>query len=1330
MALQLEDSDVEGALPRPSKETNISAGEKDPPPPLATYHETFSFGAGRRKKLCLAFGVPCAVASGCIFPTMAFFFAQVFEKLGADSSSEDFLDNIRTMAYTFMILGACAFIFMTGQNTLLEVAAGEMTISMKTSWFDALLRQDLAYYDIKDVSGTASMLTSNAAKYRRGIGRKLGEGIQFTVTLLGGLVYAFYASWRTSLIILAMVPVMAISSVFLLKMNQSQTTSRNESYAEAGSIVYATVSAIRTVLSLNACDTQIDKFAVATEAAYYATVSRLPLVGLSNGTVMGSFLLAYVALTLYGSYLLYDAVRDTGCDPSGTVEGNDTCSVSAMDVFGALMGVSFAAMGLPQVSVAFEALTGARAACYPAIVAMNRKVGHDTDDERLPEYIIDSSSDDGMKPLSVEGVVEFREISFAYPTRMEDPIFNGMSLRIEAGKTVALVGPSGGGKSTTVQLLERFYDVLQGSITIDGNDIRELNVKWLRQQIGLVSQEPTLFARSIRENISYGCPGVTQEEIEEAARMANAHEFISSFPDGYDTQVGDKGAQLSGGQKQRIAIARVLVKNPKILLLDEATSALDSESERVVQNALDDLLVSNNRTTIVIAHRLSTIRNADLIAVVEGGKVVEQGDHKTLMAIEGGHYRKLTEAQSSPPEESLSSSRASSRHSSFAEDVDTAQTGGGYETPQLVLRNVHFCYPTRPENLIFRGLSLEVMRGETLALVGPSGGGKSTTVQLIERFYDPTSGCVELDGVNLKDLNVRWLRDQLGLVSQEPTLFNTSIAENIKYGCPDATQEQVEVAARQANAHDFISSFPFGYDTYVGERGTQVSGGQKQRIAIARAILKKPSILLLDEATSALDNESERIVQEALDQLMSSKSQTTIVIAHRLSTIRNADRIAVIAGGKVREIGTHDELMANPSGQYRRLQNFQCLGGDTAVASTSPEVQPSIEEKKEKEFDEEDDQNDDSSFEGNFSDKQSAQRARLLAKDDIGLFFIGAIGACLAGLVFPAWGIIFAYMIELLYKPVIECDPPEFPAVPPYESCDDYWESVASDMQDQSFKITYGWMGVIAATMIGNMLLFFGFGKASEKMNKRVRDAAFIALVRQEISFFDKRTVGSITSQLQDDAAMIHSFSGEPIRTLIMNLSSVLVGLIVSFVYMWPFAALTLAILPFMGFGAEVEMRMYMGEDIGASEQQDSEHSPGGIAVESLLNIRTVASLTIEGMRSEEYSEALKSEDPTPVKTNFLKGMTAGLGQFIQQWGMALMFFWGGWLLYTYPNQYSYRDYLISMFALLFSLSGTAAATQGTTDREKAKGAANRIFSLMDRKSAIDPLSDEGKKGL
>jgi ATP-binding cassette subfamily B (MDR/TAP) protein 1 len=608
----------------------------------------------------------------------------------------------------------------------------------------------------------------------------------------------------------------------------------------------------------------------------------------------------------------------------------------------------------------------------------------------------------------------------------------------------------------------------------------------------------------------------TQEQIEEAAKLANAHDFIMEFPGGYDTLVGDLGSQLSGGQKQRIAIARVLLRRPKILLLDEATSALDSESERTVQRALDNLLSKDSSlgqsqmTTLVVAHRLSTIKvilwfssprsspscddlilpmsnqNADAIAVVDQGKIVEIGTHNELMNLEGGGYRALVTAQQSlhAPSDNGNSDQSNQsnidntgkRISVFVPKDHTSLADKGNE---LVLRDVWFQYPTRPDTSIFCGINLAVKKGETLALVGPSGQGKSTIMQLIERYYEPTQGSISFEGRDLKDLNIQYYRNQISLVSQEPTLFNDTIMANIKYGKPDATDEQVYEAAKKANAHSFIQSFPLGYNTHLGETSLAVSGGQKQRIAIARAIIKEPRVLLLDEATSALDTASERVVQEALDVLMQDHSRTTIVIAHRLSTIKNADRIAYISDGKVREVGTHNELMANPESKYRQLQELQDMTRDldekkhekkdakvkkkTFSKSKTSSLAKLDEDEEEME-----------------TKKKFESKARLLAKDDIGFFAVGSFGAIMAGLMFPGWGIIFAYMIEYLYFPVFPCDEAAgIGPISPYTSCDDYIASVTDTMKNISLNLTYGWLGVIDAVLIGDILVFYGFGTAS-----------------------------------------------------------------------------------------------------------------------------------------------------------------------------------------------------------------------------------------------------------
>lgn len=259
--------------------------------------------------------------------------------------------------------------------------------------------------------------------------------------------------------------------------------------------------------------------------------------------------------------------------------------------------------------------------------------------------VVDTWSDTGDRLPYVEGTLEFRDVHFRYPTRPEQPVLRGLNLTVRPGQYIALVGASGCGKSTTIALLERFYDPLSGGVFIDGHEISTLNVNDYRSHIALVSQEPTLYQGSIRENILLGTAreDVSDKDIEHATREANIYDFIVSLPDGFNTIVGSKGALLSGGQKQRIAIARALIRDPKILLLDEATSALDSESEHVVQAALDK--AAKGRTTIAVAHRLSTIQKADVIYVFDQGRIVEQGTHSELMK-KNGRYAELVNLQS------------------------------------------------------------------------------------------------------------------------------------------------------------------------------------------------------------------------------------------------------------------------------------------------------------------------------------------------------------------------------------------------------------------------------------------------------------------------------------------------------------------------------------------------------------------------------------------------------------------------------------------------------------------------------------------------------------
>ncbi len=898
---------------------------------------------------------------------------------------------------------------------------------------------------------------------------------------------------------------------------------------------------------------------------------------------------------------------------------------------------------------------------------------------------------DGRLLLSPE--IVFENVSFAYSGGRRSAL-EEVSFTLATGETMGLVGSSGAGKSTVVWLLLRFYDPQQGRILLGGKDLRELPLEYLRQHIAVVTQDTYLFHGSVAENLRFGNPDASQEQLETAARAANAHDFISRLSDGYDTMVGERALRLSGGQKQRIAIARALLKDAPILVLDEALSNVDAENEAIIQEALDRLM--EGRTTLVIAHRLSSVVNTDRILVLDNGRWVESGTHDEMVAAGGAYALLMAQQQagqeegaivatmareddheqtSQSPSEAMSalpqtihgdgddhghghhhapaaeveddSSSASqpigimtvwarllnlvrpwwgqlaltfvlglAHHGSIigvgvigallvgqvitggdltlliillgvfvpmvgiftwaeswiahdlayrllaemridmydkldplapaylvrrrsgdlisivggdielvefffahtitpafvailvpaavlatlavifwplalilspfliavavspffaqkraerlgedlreqvgevhAHMVDSIQglreisafgqgrarageivrngwvfahsqmrflkeqafqvgfieamtalgglavlaTGlwfmiqGDISRPQLILavilsvaafapvsdlartmkqlletlaaarrvfsihdepvpvvdgkgvagpitsnsavapsisfKEVGFSYgPHEPQAL--HNVSFSAEPGETVALVGRSGAGKSTCANLLMRFWDPGHGQIILGGHDLRDFGLEHLREQIALVTQDTYLFNATIRENLRLGRQDATDQEIEVAARQANAHDFIMSFPDGYDTMAGERGMQLSGGQRQRISIARALLKNSPILVLDEATSHLDAVNEQQVRHALERLM--EGRTTLVIAHRLSTIREADRIVVLDEGHMVEQGAHQDLLAQ-NGLYSQLVSTQLVG---AAAGRPPE---------------------------------------------------------------------------------------------------------------------------------------------------------------------------------------------------------------------------------------------------------------------------------------------------------------------------------------------------------------------------------------------------------
>ncbi|KAH0462228.1 hypothetical protein IEQ34_009803 [Dendrobium chrysotoxum] len=1239
-------------------------------------YKLFSF-ADTTDILLMTMGSVGALANGAALPIMTILYGKIIQSFAGAEKANDVNPAVSkvTLEYVYLAIGSGVASFI---QVACWMATGERQAArMRNLYLKTILRQEIAFFDKEIKTGeVVERISGDTVLIQDALGEKVGQCIQLMSTFFGSFIVAFVQGWLLSLMMICIIPPLVMAGAIMSTVLSRMASTGQTAYSDAAVVVEQTIGSIRTVASFSGEKLSMKKYKNALRKAYTSCVHEGLVAGLGSGSIMLLIFCGYSWGVWLGGKLILDKNK----------------SYTGAKVLNIIFAILTGSLSLGQASPCMAAFAAGQTAAYKMFEIINRKPEIDAYDAR------------GKKLNDIQGVIELRDVYFSYPARPDEQIFKGFSLLINSGTTVALVGESGSGKSTVISLIERFYDPQAGEVLIDGIDIKELQLLWLRGKIGLVSQEPILFASSIKDNISYGKDDATNEEIRFAAELANASKFIGMLPEvvsgtgdhfqGLDTMVGEHGIQLSGGQKQRIAVARAILKNPRILLLDEATSSLDAESERMVQEALDKVMM--NRTTVVVAHRLSTVRNADVIAVIYRGSIVEKGSHAELENDPNGAYSQLIRLQerrqnsdpltprandkvsynsvnrsrrfsqhsislqSSPghsslyysftpelgfsvgsaseqenternpknpkevpvsrlarlnkpeipmlllgsvsaiinglafpifglllscvintfyqppnklekdtkfwslifllfgiislvalaarsyffalagsrlirrirlmtfekivnmemawfddPENSvgavggkLSSDAATirslvgdalalivenitaivaglviafnanwqlsliilamipliglngfiqmkflkgfsadakmmyegasqvandavgsirtivsysaeekiielymkkcegpvrtgikkgvisgigfgvsffllycvyatcfyagsilvdegkitfdqvfrvffaltmaaigiSKSSTLATDSGKAKSAATSVFAVLDLKSkidpsddsgktleklnghilfdhVNFSYPSRPDVQILQDLCLSIKPGKTVALVGESGSGKSTAIALLQRFYDPDSGHVLLDGIELEKFNLRWLRQQIGLVSQEPTLFNDTIRSNIAYGKEgEATEVEILVAAKTANAHKFVCSLQQGYDTIVGERGMQLSGGQKQRVAIARAILKDPKILLFDEATSALDAESERIVQDALDQVM--VNRTTVVVAHRLTTIKNADLIAVVKNGVIIEKGTHDKLITIKDGAYASLVAF------------------------------------------------------------------------------------------------------------------------------------------------------------------------------------------------------------------------------------------------------------------------------------------------------------------------------------------------------------------------------------------------------------------------
>nr|XP_039272613.1 ATP-dependent translocase ABCB1-like isoform X3 [Styela clava] len=529
--------------------------------------------------------------------------------------ARDLTGNSIYSVYWFIYIGLGVFIVGSIQVTTFCFLAIRQTKRIRLAYVKSILRQDIGYHDVNSSGELNARLADDILKIQDGMGEKLSLLIQYICMVISLVIVAFIYSWKLALVALSLTPMLVISTAMIFVLIKKYAGEEIEAYGSAGSIAEETISAIRTVVSLGIQDEQSRRYSVNLTKAREMGIKKGTVLGLNMGFTYLTTFSVYAITFWYGVQLIID--ENDPLDPG--------------DMMVVFFNVLLAALGLGAAGSNMEYISTAKVAGMKLFSVI----------ERVP--VIDIFSEKGIKPENMEGNVVFKNVEFSYPSRPETQILKGVNFKADKGQTVALVGQSGCGKSTSISLIQRFYDVAGGAVMIDGNNVKNLNLRWLRDRIGIVAQEPVLFDTTIGENIRYGKQDVTDEEIHKAAKLANADNFISALPKKYETLVGESGSQLSGGQKQRIAIARAIVRDPKIMLLDEATSALDTESEYIVQSALEK--ASAGRTTIVIAHRLSTIKNANKIIVFHDGQIVEEGTHDELLENHEGAYSNLINSQ-------------------------------------------------------------------------------------------------------------------------------------------------------------------------------------------------------------------------------------------------------------------------------------------------------------------------------------------------------------------------------------------------------------------------------------------------------------------------------------------------------------------------------------------------------------------------------------------------------------------------------------------------------------------------------------------------------------
>jgi len=546
----------------------------------------------------------------------------------------DFVTNIQLLVVASLLCG----VFSAVRGSIFTIIGGHVNLRLRINLMEALLKQDIGFFDVTKTGDITSRLCSDTTLVGDQVSLNVNVFLRSTVQAIGVLLFMFMISWQLTLLAFVSVPAITLMSTVYGNFIRKLTKLMQKKLADGNSVSEAVLSSMPTVKSFGAEEFELQDYknymnkylalnykAAVAYMGWMMSVTALPQL--------------VIALVLFYGGLL---IQSSGPD-----------HISKGQLVSFLLYLNSLAEAFNSMGYIFAALTQAVGAADKVFELMHRQPRI-----RMPKTITNQHDKDhlGLEPDECVGQIVLDNVEMSYPARPSRQVLNGMSLVAPPGCVVALVGPSGGGKSSIISLIQHLYEPSKGRIMMDGNDVHELNPKWLSRHVSVVSQEPTLFGKSIKRNIIYGLEGTkfepSDEDVHRAAELANASAFIEALPQGYDTDVGERGVQLSGGQKQRIAIARALVRKPRVLLLDEATSALDAESEATVQEAIDSMLKREHcingmgaMTVMVVAHRLSTVRNADIIYVVENGRVVESGSHNDLVKNEDGHYTKLISRQ-------------------------------------------------------------------------------------------------------------------------------------------------------------------------------------------------------------------------------------------------------------------------------------------------------------------------------------------------------------------------------------------------------------------------------------------------------------------------------------------------------------------------------------------------------------------------------------------------------------------------------------------------------------------------------------------------------------